>query len=73
MQAISPEKSLDAGSFPYIISLLSKEGPSCASQSEFRTLFFKVTWALKPEFTLKIEENKRDLGEMLYILYLCRL
>jgi hypothetical protein len=56
MQATSPDNTLDAGYFPYIIPLLSKEALNYASQSYFRVLFPKVTSAPKPEFNLGFKE-----------------
>ena len=42
--------TVETGRFDYVVI-----------QSEFRTLFFKVTSALKPEFTLKIEEFLKNV------------
>jgi hypothetical protein len=57
MQATSPDNTLDAGYFPYIIPLLSKEALNYASQSYFRVLFPKVTSAPKPEFNLGFKDE----------------
>ena len=59
MQATSPDNILEAGYFPYIIPLMSKEVLNRTSLSEFRTLFFKVTSTSKTEFKLQNEERER--------------